>query len=318
LDRQLGGGLALGMLSEVTGGSGSGKSDLALLTTCMTTLPRAFGGLDSCVMYVSIGRSFPMRRLLELAQARFAPLLMHQQMSSSSLTGVDALLQHIMSRVLPFEWTSCSLPEAQRRLEQDLCAEGGRSNPLLQDRVRLLVLDSLQPLTMANGQPQQVGSYHSQVQSLATTLNSMAHSFRLAVLAINGVVNLQPQQQQQQQQNGAGVVIPQLSDVLVPAFGDAWNQSIHVRLALERFSSGSDNADRRLTIVRSPLSAVVSMPFRISGSGIALVDDMAPDFHSANYWPPNRSLRVDERAPLEKQGQQQHLLTIQVQRGRRW
>ncbi len=64
LDSALGGGLPMGMLTELVGPPGVGKSQFCMMATVMALLPSEFGGIKegSGVVYVDTERKFSSTR----------------------------------------------------------------------------------------------------------------------------------------------------------------------------------------------------------------------------------------------------------------
>ncbi|KAJ1675882.1 DNA repair protein rhp57 [Spiromyces aspiralis] len=127
IDRCLGGGVRTGCLTEVTGESAAGKSQLCLQLSVWARLPEFVGGLDGEVVYISTEAPFPSRRAVQIGRAAIERLkgkvgpMTHQ----SLLSGI-----HL----------------ADARTRDELIAMVQRDLPLLIDRrqrVRLVVIDSI-------------------------------------------------------------------------------------------------------------------------------------------------------------------------------
>ena len=52
LDQLLGGGIALGQVTEVCGSPGAGKTQLAMQLAVMCRLPKSFGGVEGKTLYI--------------------------------------------------------------------------------------------------------------------------------------------------------------------------------------------------------------------------------------------------------------------------
>ena len=69
IDDALGGGLAVGHVTELTGQAGSGKTQLCFQLCANVQLPKAIGGLEGQCVYLDCNGGFSSSRLKEICKA---------------------------------------------------------------------------------------------------------------------------------------------------------------------------------------------------------------------------------------------------------
>jgi RAD51-like protein 1 len=69
LDGALWGGIPFGIVTEVVGPAGIGKTQLCLMLSALTSMPEALGGLNSGVIYIDTEHKFTSGRLIEIAHS---------------------------------------------------------------------------------------------------------------------------------------------------------------------------------------------------------------------------------------------------------
>lgn len=70
LDELVGGGLRPGLITEIHGENGSGKTQTCLTYAAIATRPVEEGGLDGCVVYIDTENTFSANRLKQIASSR--------------------------------------------------------------------------------------------------------------------------------------------------------------------------------------------------------------------------------------------------------
>ncbi|KAE9463468.1 hypothetical protein C3L33_04607, partial [Rhododendron williamsianum] len=126
LDEVLCGGIPFGVLTELVGPAGIGKTQFCMKLSLLASLPAKFGGLDGRAIYVDVESKFSSRRLIEIGVNSF-PELFH----------MEGMAQEMAGRILVLK--PASLAEFTESLQQIKVS-------LLQHEVKLLVIDSMTAL----------------------------------------------------------------------------------------------------------------------------------------------------------------------------
>ncbi|MBA0790449.1 hypothetical protein Gohar_015099 [Gossypium harknessii] len=126
LDAALCGGIPFGVLTELVGPAGIGKTQFCLKLSLLASMPTNYGGLDGRVIYIDVESKFSSRRLLEIGLRSFPEIFQMKEMA-----------QEMAGRILVLRPTS--LAEFTQSLEQIKVS-------LLQNQVKMLVIDSMAAL----------------------------------------------------------------------------------------------------------------------------------------------------------------------------
>ncbi|KAG8813446.1 hypothetical protein FRC17_001578, partial [Serendipita sp. 399] len=177
LDEALGGGVRLGMMTEICGESSSGKTQLALQLALMAQLSKEQNGVNSGVAYFTTTSALPVKRLTELASHH--PKL--RQLPSKSFTdnvhacstsSVPALISVIKN----------ALPQ--------LCKQAALSKGRLKP-IRVLVIDSLGSLFQSVGRTTTTTLVEraKSLNEISQLLHSLASVRNMAIIVINQVTD---------------------------------------------------------------------------------------------------------------------------------
>ncbi|KAF5447078.1 hypothetical protein F2P56_032657 [Juglans regia] len=126
LDEALCGGIPFGVLTELVGPAGIGKTQFCLKLSLLASLPSSYGGLDGHVIYIDVESKFSSRRLIEIGAKSFPEIFLMKGMAKK-----------MSGRILV--WRPASLSEFTERLQQIKVS-------LHQNEVKLLVIDSMAAL----------------------------------------------------------------------------------------------------------------------------------------------------------------------------
>ncbi|KAL9416119.1 hypothetical protein AB3S75_039336 [Citrus x aurantiifolia] len=126
LDAALCGGVPFGVVTELVGPPGTGKTQFCLKLSLLAALPAHYGGLDGGVIYIDVESTFSSRRMIEMGASSF-PEIFHSK----------GMAQEMAGRILVLQPTSLS--EFTESLEKIKAS-------LLQNQVKLLVIDSMAAL----------------------------------------------------------------------------------------------------------------------------------------------------------------------------
>ncbi|KAH1207819.1 DNA repair protein RAD51 2 [Glycine max] len=259
LDEALCGGIPFGVLTELVGPAGIGKTQFCLKLSLLASLPTNCGGLDGRVIYIDVESKFRSKRLIEIGINSFPEIFLKKGMA-----------QEMAGRILILHPTSLS--EFAESLHQIRVS-------LLQQQVKLLIIDSMAALVLGEHD-----SEASRQQALGTTCffievlilkasRSLAEFSRIPVVLTNQVRSQIGDESRmysfQAQSHSIIKDNPATYDShLVAALGINWAHAVTIRLVLEARSG-----QRFIKLAKSPISAPLAFPFKITSSGLVLLDD---------------------------------------------
>ncbi|OAE35671.1 hypothetical protein AXG93_1154s1250 [Marchantia polymorpha subsp. ruderalis] len=291
LDHVMCGGVPFGLITEVVGAAGVGKSQMCLMLSVLTAMPRSLGGLDGSVIYIDTEHKFSPGRMMEIAQHKFPDIFRDAEMLqqfllddivhllvlsigvSQDLTG----LVQLALRVLVLHPSSVNdLMESLRALEK----------AIIERSARLIVIDSVAALLQSEYGRDRIIERQEMLGQQATILKFLAEAFRIPVLVTNQVRTKSDNQWSGPASANAphdahNRAIPidfgegGLEQHLTAALGTKWAHSVNVRLVLECTVSGH----YLIKIVKSPMSPSVSFPYRLTQGGLELDTDSRPSGH---------------------------------------
>ncbi|CAM6045810.1 unnamed protein product [Sphagnum compactum] len=250
LDGALWGGIPFGIVTEVVGPAGIGKTQLCLMLSALTSMPEALGGLNSGVIYIDTEHKFTSGRLIEIAHSL-----------SPEVLG-DNLLQQLAAHVLVLH--PSSVADLLQRLQ-------GLEEAIIEHRIKLLVIDSIAALVLSEYGRDRIIQRQEVLGQLASVLKFLAESFRMPVVVTNQVraetgfggkdVTFTDKAKSSVMTNAGIPDGPELQ--LTAALGTKWAHSVNIRLIMESISG-----ERFIKIAKSPLSATLAFQYEVTLSGI--------------------------------------------------
>ncbi|XP_057953838.1 DNA repair protein RAD51 homolog 2 isoform X5 [Malania oleifera] len=251
LDKALCGGIPFGVLTELVGPAGIGKTQFCLKLSLLASLPARYGGLDGRIIYIDVESKFCSRRIIEIGAKSF-PEIFH----------MEGLAQEMAGRILVLQ--PASLSEFTESLQQIKVS-------IIQKQVKLLVIDSMAALVSEEHEPG--GSRQHSLGWHISFIKSLAEFSQIPVVVTNQVrsqiSNESCQYSFQGQSRGdRAEKSERLNSHLVAALGINWAHAVTTRLVFE-----SKSGQRFIKVAKSPISPPLSFPFIITSSGISLQDD---------------------------------------------
>eukprot|EP00066_Takifugu_rubripes_P020862 XP_011610128.1 PREDICTED: DNA repair protein XRCC3 [Takifugu rubripes] len=232
INELLRGGLPVGRITELSGQSGAGKTQLALQLCLCVQYPTDYGGLDSGAVYICTENSFPIRRLQQLVTDQY---VMRSDVPPSLISTLK-FSDHV------YVEHTADLDSLQ------VCLS--RRVPLLLARglARLVVLDSLAALFRCEFQAAEWQERTRQMLNVSSTLHRLSQEFSTTVLCINQVTDVF---------SDTDKSLGPLSSSVSPALGLTWANQVCVRLMMLRSHStisrgNQHSALRRLEVVFGP------------------------------------------------------------------
>ena len=250
LDELLGGGISVGVLTEIVGAPGAGKTQLCHQLAASVQLPQGLGGLDGRAMFIDTEGSFIAGRFREVAQATVAQLqkVVNQQGAAGHGTAARSAAEQltvgkILGNSAYFRCYDVSelvalfnvLPEI---LKGDPCT-------------RLLIVDSVAFHFRHSFDDMALRS--RMLFQCSQALAALAKNFNVAVVVTNQMTS---------RMTSDDASAPEL----VPALGDSWAHGVGVRIVLS-----GDGEVRKATVEKSPTHPKGVAAFRIATKGIRSV-----------------------------------------------
>ncbi|XP_077239596.1 DNA repair (Rad51) family protein isoform X2 [Tasmannia lanceolata] len=253
LDDALCGGIPSGVLTELVGPAGIGKTQFCLKLSLLAALPSSHGGLNGRVIYIDTESKFSSRRMMEIGGNSF-PELFHSEGKAKEMAGRIVVLR------------PTSLSEFTESLQQIKLS-------LLQNQVKLLIIDSMAALVSGEYERDKRAPTQHSLGWHVSFLKSLAEFSRIPIVVTNQV-RAQSKDETfcypfQVQNRDETVKIPErLESHLVAALGINWAHAVTTRLVLEAHSG-----QRFIKVAKSPTSPPLAFPFVVNKSGISLLSE---------------------------------------------
>ncbi|PON62369.1 DNA repair protein [Parasponia andersonii] len=262
LDEALCGGIPFGVLTELVGPAGIGKTQFCMKLSLLASLPAVYGGLNGHVIYIDVESKFSSRRYLKHALViSIADNIFPQKILNSNsflrmieigvksfpdLFKTTGVIQEMAGRILVLRPTSLSkFTESLQQIKESH----------LQRQVKLLVIDSM----------------------AAIISGSLAEISRIPIVVTNQVRSQTREEgcqysfQVQRTEDPAGY-----DSHLVAALGINWAHAVTIRLVLE-----AKSGQRFIKLAKSPMSPPLAFPFNITSAGISLLSGIGTELKGA-------------------------------------
>ncbi|KAL8516132.1 hypothetical protein ACS0TY_014704 [Phlomoides rotata] len=249
LDAALCGGIPFGVVTELVGPAGIGKTQFCLKLALLASFPTSHGGLGGRVIYIDVESKFSSRRMIEMGLSSFPEIFK-----------MEGMAQEMAGRILVLQ--PASLSEFTESLQKIKLS-------LLQQNVKLLIIDSMTALASGEygeGNTPRLGWHISFIKSLAEFC-------RIPVVVTNQVRSQGRDEASRYLFQGHSKAdtsedSSKIDSHLVAALGIHWAHAVSIRLVLE-----SRSGQRLIKIAKSSISPCVGFFFCITSSGISLLED---------------------------------------------
>ncbi|XP_028809119.1 DNA repair protein XRCC3 [Denticeps clupeoides] len=284
LDALLHGGLPLCGITELSGESGAGKTQLGLQLCLSVQYPAEWGGLGSGAVYICTEDAFPIKRLRQLItqQPRLRPDI-PQALVHSIRFSDNIYIEH-----------TADLGALQSCIAQRV--------PVLLSRglVRLVVIDSIAALFRSEFQADESMERARHLLALSGTLHHLSHSHKVPVFCINQVTDVIDSP------NPGRCEFGLVESRILPALGLAWANQVMVRLMLWRLEGTVSDGDqscapRRLEVVFAPHLPQASCLCGVWLEGVRGIPDVVREDPGASTLT-EALCRPVERDPEQKDG----------------
>lgn len=246
----LGGGVAVGEVTEIVGAPGTGKTQIAMQLCVDARLPAAHGGAEGRSLYVDTEGSFSPERCRAMAAAMIDHLRARPR---TPPIPDDLTVESVLDGVRVYRVHDEATQTATLRSLRDELSSSSSSSSL---PVRLIVVDSI-----AFHYRENTSDYAARSRSLvaaAALLADLAHDHDAAVVVTNHVTT---------KFDGAAART-------APALGESWAHAVTTRLLLS-YDDGDDatsprhgSRTRRCTLVKSPHRPAGAARYGIYGVGV--------------------------------------------------
>ncbi|XP_053671536.1 DNA repair protein RAD51 homolog 3 [Anopheles nili] len=256
LDLALGSGISAGVITEICGPPGSGKTQLCLQLLINVQIPRQLGGVEGCAVYLDTNYGFSPQRVREMAHAcqiHCRNLALFRKLNPTDvLSGFtqDTALDGIMySHVSSYSEIIEAIAVLQNKLYDH-------------EKIKLIVIDSLSFLirNTTSSSLKRVKHLHE----ILTLLHKLANRFGCAVIVTNDVTTRISDNETSERR---------MEDPrIVPALGESHSHKINQRILLGRDETCSNLHNlEQISYVASIEKGhfpPVTIPFRIESVGI--------------------------------------------------
>ena len=191
VDELLGGGLRTGMVTELCGEAGSGKTHFALQCCFAAQRNETDGGLNARALYIC-SETYPAKLVARMAQAKTA----NTESASEAAVAMtdDIIVAHMLhesaDELVRTLARAETLMDAHRTSAGRHMRDGGVCDDRRVRRVRLVVVDSIASLFRTNDIGGESGKRWNELYRVARMLKELAHKHDAVVLVVNQVTDV--------------------------------------------------------------------------------------------------------------------------------
>ncbi|XP_053659771.1 DNA repair protein RAD51 homolog 3-like [Anopheles marshallii] len=263
LDLALGSGISEGMITELCGPPGSGKTQLCLQLSVNVQIPRRLGGLQGRAVYLDTNYGFCPQRVREMAQACHTHCtniaLLHKLDPDEILAGFSEATA--LDGILYSHVANCTQILEAIAILQNKLYDG--------EKIKLIILDSLSFLIRSTitRSMKRVKRLHE----ILTPLHKLANKFGCVVIVTNDVTTRISDTDSFERTEA-----PQI----VAALGGSHTHKINQRILLGRDESNYDSHTEHqpsyvASIEKGHFLPHITVPFRIETAGIRGINKRA-------------------------------------------
>eukprot|EP00794_Sanderia_malayensis_P020350 gene20350-22354_t len=203
IDAALRGGLLLPGINEISGESGSGKTQIALQLCLTSQFSRDNGGLNAGALFISTEDAFPTKRLHQLS------LIMEKKFQLKDITLMDNIfIEH-----------AADVNDLMSLIKQRVpCL-------LMNSKVKFIVIDSVAALFRVEYSINEAIERSKVLSEFGQQLHRISHKFRVAILCINQISDVLSKDGKGEDIGGRRVV---------PALGLPWSTFVTCRIMVMR------------------------------------------------------------------------------------
>ena len=235
------GGLRTRIITEISGESGTGKTQFCMQLMLQSLLPSKLGGLGGSSYYISTQKSISESRFDEIKHSYIQkyPKILNNSIIEKSITAI-----HLTDKNK--DELKVYIDELKKKLENH-------------DNIRLLIIDSITAICYSFVGDENRVDHLERAKFLLELINTMkrlAYQYNMVIVAINNAVGAVEKTQSSELTN-------------IPALGILWANSINQRLFLERKETTTVAFKRFFKILFSPSVPQAETEFIITKEGIS-------------------------------------------------
>ena len=232
LDSVLYGGVRAGVITEIVGPAGLGKTQFCLQMSVIGCLEQLEGGPGGSkrILYMDTEKKLSAERLSEIAKSRFPGKFAER-----------GSMQQILERIIvQTPGTTTDILETLQNLP----------GAIISDNIVLIIIDSIASLFRSEYGSDSVVERQKIIGLTASTLKSLAESFNIPVVVTNQITTK----------------IEGSKAWLAPALGTAWSHAVNTRLTLSADVAGEPG--RSLCVSKSSFAPSVRVPYMVTCKGL--------------------------------------------------
>jgi DNA-repair protein XRCC3 len=218
IDSAINGGLRAEGITEFSGESSSGKTQVVLQLLLQVQLPEEHKGLGGGAFFLSTEGDVPMRRLRQLATS------MHKR-HSSLFKDVHSIMENI------FVENVHSIEDLYKALDERL------PHLLRQQNVKLVVIDSIAALFRGEvtGCVEDLTQRSALLLHMGATMKRLSHQYQLPFVVVNQVNDVFSNSN-----SSSAAFASSSSRQVAPAMGLSWSHCVNARIMVSRVSGANE------------------------------------------------------------------------------
>lgn len=229
LDSVLDGGIRAGVITEIVGPAGLGKTQYCLQMSVIGCLDRLEGD-GGRIFYIDTEKKFSGERLSEIAKSRFPESFLER-----------GSMREMLERVI------VQAPNSTKELVDTLQQLQGA---IIGGNIVLIIIDSIASMFRSEFGPNEMVKRQEHIGRVASTLKSLAESFNIPVLVTNQITTK----------------IEGSQSWLAPALGTAWSHAVNTRITMSADVSGQPG--RSLRVSKSSFAPTIIVPYHVTRRGL--------------------------------------------------
>ena len=231
LDSVLDGGIRAGVITEIVGPAGLGKTQFCLQMSIIGCLDRLEGdGSGGRIFYIDTEKKFSGERLSEIAKTRFSECFIER-----------GSMRIMLERVI------VQAPASTKELLDTLQQLQGA---IIGGNIVLIIIDSIASMFRSEYGPDDVVRRQEHIGRVASTLKTLAESFNIPVLVTNQITTR----------------IEKGGSWLAPALGTTWSHAVNTRVTISADEPGEPG--RSLRVSKSSFAPSIIVPYHVTVKGL--------------------------------------------------
>lgn len=254
LDCALGGGIHTGMITEVCGVPGVGKTQMCLQLSCGAQIPSIFGGLDAEVLYIDTEGGFVTDRVVDFVSAtvKHCNYIASGENDNDIQTAVSTMtVEKLLAGIHVYSCHDSTQLLAVVNLLPDLLVQHPKVRLIIVDSVSFHFRHDFEDLSLRT----------RTITNLAQSLVSIARRSDIAVVVTNQMTTRVHRGSDKE-------------SYLVPCLGESWGHACTTRIILQ-----FERENRLAWLYKSPSQPQTKVPYQITTDGVRDIMDNSKQHH---------------------------------------